>query len=64
MIRWPWQRWNKPVDLPPNDIEASEEAKREVALRKQRVAQALEVRHAVIVHNHIAHDIRRALERH
>lgn len=62
-IRWPWQTWKKP---PPADAEAMAESLavlEVVELRKQQTLRALENRRVVIVNNHIAHDVSRAIER-
>lgn len=61
MIRWPWHHWKKPPPLDPKTLAESEEAVKEVERRKQRTQEALRTRHAIIVNNHIAYDIRRAL---
>lgn len=64
MIRWPWQQWEKPPPPPSDDeIAAAKAARIEAARRKFSTQDALRARRAIVVHNHLATDIRRALER-
>lgn len=62
MIRMPWQRWDKPQPMDPNDLMESEAARRAAERRRVDTEMALLQRRAVVVHNHLAYDIRRALE--
>lgn len=60
-MKWPWQYWLKPAD--PQEIEEAREAVAEAEVRKSDTQAALVRRRRVVVHNHLAYDIRQALER-
>lgn len=62
MIRWPWKRWIV-EPLPPDldDATASQDAVVEAHRRSLSTRRALQTRRAVVVNNHIATDIRRAM---
>jgi hypothetical protein len=63
MIKWPWQQWAKP---PPPDEKALAESRSalvEAVVRQRHTQEALRRRRAVEVRNHIATDVRRAMEK-
>jgi hypothetical protein len=62
-IKWPWQRWAKPPPPDPSALAESHSALVEAAVRQRQTEMALRRRRAVIVHNHIATDVRRAMEK-
>lgn len=62
MIRWPWQKWRRLPPPDPNEAREAEQAMRIAECREVEVKRALRKRRAIIVEDHIATDIRRALE--
>lgn len=64
MMRLPWQRWEKPPPPDPEGLAESFEMLDEVDRRRVATIEALARRRAVILHNHIARDVSRAIRRH
>lgn len=60
---FPWQHWQKPEPVNPEEIAEAQEAVATAASRKVDTTQALVRRRQIVAHNHLAYDIRQAMER-